>query len=389
MREVAVIGTGATKFGELWEKSFRDIGITAGLEAVKDAGITSNDIDAVYIGNMSAGRFISQQQIGALIADYAGLAARHIPATRVEAAMASGGLALRQGFMAVACGIHDFVVVGGAEKMMDVDDTEAIEILASSADQETEAFFGATYPSLYAMIARRHMHEHGTTREEMAEVVVKNHFHGSKNPKAQFQKEMSLEAVLNAPMVAEPLGMMDCAPLSDGAAAVILCPLSRASEFTDKPVKISGTGQASDTMALHDRKDICIHEATREAAKSAYKMSGREPHDIQVAEVHDSFSIAEIMAIEDLGLVKRGGGAKATKEGVTKLGGRIPVNTSGGLKARGNPLGATGIAQAVEIVDQLKGRAGLRQVKDARVGLTHNVGGSGSTAVVHVFEAGW
>jgi len=183
--------------------------------------------------------------------------------------------------------------------------------------------------------------------------------------------------------------MMDCAPLSDGAAAVILCPLSRASEFTDKPVKISGTGQASDTMALHDRKDICIHEATREAAKSAYKMSGREPHDIQVAEVHDSFSIAEIMAIEDLGLVKRGGGAKATKEGVTKLGGRIPVNTSGGLKARGNPLGATGIAQAVEIVDQLKGRAGLRQVKDARVGLTHNVGGSGSTAVVHVFEAGW
>ncbi|MEM0343857.1 MAG: thiolase domain-containing protein [Thermoplasmata archaeon] len=386
MRRVAVIGVGDTEFGELWDSSFRELGIRAGLAAVADANIGSEQIDAIYVGNMSAGRFIEQEHIGALIADYAGLAKYNIPATRVEAAGASGGLALRQGFIAVASGLHDIVVVGGAEKMTDVSDEESAMIQSSAADQEWETVLGATFPSLYALIARRHMHDYGTTREQLADVAVKNHKHGAMNPKAQFQREITRETVLSSPMVSSPLRMFDCAPSSDGAAAVVLCPLDVAKKYTDVPVEIVGSGQASDSLALHHRKDICTMDATRMAAKRAFEMANMTQRDVDVAEVHDNFTISEILAIEDLGFFKKGEGGKATEAGLTGIEGEVAVNTSGGLKARGDPIGATGLAQVVEIVTQLRGKAGKRQVKDAEVGLTHNVGGTGATAVVHLFR---
>jgi acetyl-CoA C-acetyltransferase len=386
MRRVAVIGVGATEFGELWDESFRDIGIQAGLAAVADANISADKIDALFVGNMSAGRFIEQEHIGALIADYTGLARDHIPATRVEAAGASGGLALRQGFMAVASGLHDVVVVGGAEKMTDVSDVESAVIQSSAADQEWETVLGATFPALHALIAKRHMHEFGTTREQLADVAVKNHMHGSLNPKAQFQREITRETVLGSPIVSSPLRMFDCAPSSDGAAAVVLCPLDMAKKFTEVPIEIIGSGQASDTLSLHDRKDICTMEATRVAAKRAFAMANLTTKDVDVAEVHDNFTISEILAIEDLGFFKKGEGGKATEAGLTGLAGEIAINSSGGLKARGDPIGATGLAQTVEIVAQLRGKADKRQVKDAAVGLTHNVGGTGATVVVHLFR---
>ena len=387
MREVAVIGLGLTKFGELWDKSFRQLIAEAGAQAIFDAGISGKEIDALYVGSMSAGRFIGQEHVGALVADCAGFSHTHIPAVRVESACASGGLAIRQAYMSVASGMNDIVVVGGVEKMTDVVGGEATNTLATAADQEWEAFFGATFPGLYAMIATRHMHEYGTTREQLAQVAVKNHANGSLNPNAQFQRPISLENVLNATMVSYPLSILDCSPVSDGAAAVILCAADKAKKYTDKPVKIIGSGQASDTLALHGRKDICTLEATVHAAKMAYKQANIQPKDIDLAEVHDCFTIAEILAIEDLGFVKKGEGGKAIDRKITTRDGEIPINTSGGLKAKGHPVGATGVAQIAEIVTQLQGKAGKRQVNGAKIGLTHNIGGSGASCIINILEA--
>ncbi len=386
MRRVAVIGVGITEFGELWDSSFRKLGIGAGLSAVSDAGIYSDQIEALFVGNMSAGRFIRQEHVAALIADYSGIARDNIPATRVEAAGASGGLALRQGLMAVASSLHDIVVVGGAEKMTDVSDVESSMIQSSAADQEWETELGATFSGLHALMATRHMHDYGTTREQLADVAVKNHRHGALNPKAQFRREINRNVVLRSPMVASPLRVFDCAPSSDGAAAVVLCPLDMAKKFTDSPIEIVGSGQASDSLGLHHRKDICTMGATRAATQRALKMAGLSQKDVDVAEVHDNYTISEIIAIEDLGFFPKGEGGKATEEGLTSLDGDVAVNTSGGLKARGDPIGATGVAQAVEIVSQLRGKADKRQVKDADVGLTQNVGGTGATVVVHLFR---
>lgn len=388
MRDVAIIGIGETRFGELWDKSFREIGIEAGLHAINDAGIKGEDIDALYIGNMSSGRFIDQEHIAPLVADYVGLAGQNLPATRIEGAAASGGLALSAAYMAVASEVHDIVVVGGAEKMTDVGETQAREILASAADQEWESVFGATFAGLHAMIAKRHMHEYGTTREQLAAMSVLSHRNGAKNPNAQYRREMSLDAVIKAPAVAEPLGLFDCAPLSDGAAALVLCPLDEAEKHTEKLVRIASCGQAGDYMALHDRQDICTMKATVVAARKAFKYAGIAPGDIDLAEVHDNFSISGILAIEDLGFFEKGHGGKALEDGECDLNSSVSVNTSGGLKARGQPVGAVGVAQAVEIVRQLRGEAGERQVKDARWGLTHNVGGTGASVIVHIFEGG-
>lgn len=388
MRRVAVIGIGETEFGELWYKSFRELGIEAGIRAIEDAGISSQDIDALYVGNMSAGKFIEQEHIAPLVADYSGLADRHLPAMRIEAAGASGGMALACGYIAVASGLYDVVVIGGAEKMTDVGDAQASEILSATADQEWESVFGATFPGLYAMIARRHMYEYGTTREQMAAVAVKNHHNASMNPNAQYRKEITVDMVLNAPPVATPLGLFDCAPLSDGAAALVLSPLEKARKFTDTPVEIIASGQATDSLALHSRRDICTMDATVIAGKRAFHQAKKTPRDIDLAEVHDNFTISEILAIEDLRFVKKGLGGKATEEGMTAIGSNIPINPSGGLKARGQPVGATGVAQAVEVVRQLRGEAGKRQVDGSNVGLTHNVGGTGATVVVHIFERG-
>jgi|Deesub1362B_J571_1020462.scaffolds.fasta_scaffold00071_91 acetyl-CoA C-acetyltransferase len=389
MRDVAIVGVGCTKFGELWDKSFRELFIEAGLRALEDANMHGDEIEAMYVGNMSAGRLIEQEHIGSIIADYSGLGSElHIPSTRVEAACASGGLALRQAFLAVASGHHDIVIAAGVEKMTDVGSEIASDILASAADREWEGHMGATFPGLYAMIATLHMHLYGTTREQIAMVSVKNHSNALHNPYAHFRRKIKLEDVLNSPLVAHPLRVLDCSPISDGAAAVILAPMERAKEFTDTPIKILASAQASDTISLHDRRDITTLDATVYASRTAFKMAGIESKDLDVLEVHDCFTIAEILAVEDLGLVKKGEGGKAIEEGVFNLDGDFPVNPSGGLKACGHPVGATGVKQAVEIVFQLRGEAGRRQVDGAEIGLTHNVGGTGGTAVVHVLARG-
>jgi len=387
MRDVAVLGVGITQFGELWESSLRELGIQAGLEAMRDAGIRSDEIDALFVGNMAAGRLIEQTHIGALIADHAGLAGRNVPAVTIECADASGAAAFHHAYLSVASGLHDVVVVGGAEKMTDLPDEDVTEIMATSLDQQWEAFFGATLFSEYAMMARRHMHEHGTTREQLAAVAVKNHAHGALNPKAQFQRPIKLESVLKAPAVAEPLGVLDCAPISDGAAALVLSSADRARKASDSYVRVIASAQAGDTLAMHSRGSLCGFGATRVAMEKALKLAGKSRNDIDLAEVHDVTTISEILAVEDLGFFKKGEGGLAAESGMTAMGGELPVNTSGGLKARGHPLGATGIAQVIELVQQLKGKAGKRQVRDARVGLAHNLGGCGATAFVHILEA--
>jgi len=386
MRDVAIIGIGVTQFGELWDKSFRQLIAEAGASAILDAGISGKEIDAMYVGSMSSGRFVGQEHIGALVADVSGFSHMHIPSTRVEGACASGGLAVRQGYLSIASGINDIVIVGGIEKMNDVGGVSATETLATASDQEWEAFFGATFPGLYAMIAKRHMYDYGTTKKQLAQVAVKNHANGALNPNAQYKKPISLEYAMNATTVADPLGLMDCAPVSDGAASIVLCAADIAKKYTEKPIKIIGSGQGSDTLALHARRDICTLDATVHAGKMAYKQAKITPKKINLAEVHDCFTIAEICAIEDLGFVKKGEGGKAVENKITTLDGSLPVNTSGGLKSKGHPVGATGVAQIVEITQQLRGEAGKRQVKDVRIGLTHNVGGSGATCVVHILE---
>ncbi|MCZ3366949.1 MULTISPECIES: thiolase domain-containing protein [Methanobacterium] len=382
MRDVAIIGVSQTKFGELWEKSFRDLIVEAGIKAIEDANVEGDELGAMYVGNMSAGLFVKQEHIASLIADHSGLAP--IPCARVEAACASGGLALRNGIMAVASGYHDMVISAGVEKMTDVvDPTPAI---ATASDQEWEAQQGVTFPSLYAMMARRHMYEYGTTREQLAMVSVINHKNGAKNPLAQFPMEISVDAVLNSSIVADPLRLLDCSPVSDGAAAVILCPAEDAKKYTDTPIYVKASAQASGTIALHDRKNLTTIDSTVHASRNAYKMAGLEPKNIDLVEVHDCFSINGLLAVEDLGFVEKGKGGIAIEEGMTEIDGDIPVNPSGGLKARGHPLGATGIAQAAEIVWQLRGDAGKRQVDGAQIGMTHNIGGTGGTAAVHIFS---
>ena len=383
--KVAIIGVGLTKFGELWESSFSQIFVEAGINALKDANMEGKDLEAIFIGNMSGGRFVDQEHVSGLIADHTGL--NPLPSTRVEAACASGGLALRQGVMSILSGFHDIVVAGGVEKMTDVLTGQTTHTLATAADSEWETFLGATFPGLYAMIARKHMEEFGTTREQLAMVSVKNHANAKHNPYAQYPFEITVDDVLNSTMVADPLRLLDCSPITDGAACVILASEKKAKEFTDSPVYITGSGQASGTISLHDRERIPVVDSTINASNEAYKRAGVQAKDIQVAEVHDAFTIGEILGIEGLGFVDLGKGGKATEDGITKIGGKIPVNTSGGLKAKGHPVGATGVAQAVEIALQLRGEAKGRQT-DADVGLTHNVGGSGGTALVHIYEKG-
>ena len=381
MRDVAIIGVSQTKFGEMWDISFRDLITEAGMKAVADADIEGGDLEVMYVGNMTAGLFIQQEHIASLIADHSGLTP--IPCTRVEAACASGGLALRSGIMAVASGYHDVVISAGVEKMTDVvDPTPAI---ATASDQEWEAQQGVTFPSLYAMMARRHMHQYGTTREQLAMFSVNNHKNGALNPLAQYPFEIGVDQVLNSTMVADPLRLLDCSPVTDGAAAVILCPAEDARKYTDTPVYVKASAQASGTIALHDRRDITTIDSTVHASRTAYDMAGLGPKDIQAVEVHDCFSINGILAIEDLGFVEKGQGGQAVEDGFIQRDGDLPVNPSGGLKARGHPLGATGIAQAAEMVWQLRGDAGKRQVDGIEVGMTHNIGGTGGTAAVHIF----
>jgi len=384
MREVAVIGVGLTKFGELWNTSLRRIWADAALAAIADAGVDT--IDHITIGCMSSGLFTGQEHLASMLADELGMPG--VPAARVESACASGGLALRTGFAEVASGLAEVVLVTGVEKMTDVDGADATYALGTASDQEWEGFHGITFPGLYAMLAQVHMQKYGTTIEQLAAVAAKNHANGLLNPHAQYHLKVTVEDVLASTMVADPLHLFDCSPITDGAAALVLAPLEMAKERAGggPVIRITGSGMATDTIALAGRDDLTELKAVRLAGKRAYAMSGRQPSDIHVVEVHDCFTIAEIMATEALGFFEPGQGGPAVVNGLTSLGGKIPVNTSGGLKAKGHPVGATGVAQAAEIVAQLRGEAGQRQVEGATVGLAQNMGGSGGSSIVHIME---
>jgi acetyl-CoA C-acetyltransferase len=381
MKEVAVIGTGMTKFGELWNKSMKDIFVEAALSAIKNAGV--DHIDSMYVGAMSSGLFVGQEHLGATLADYLGVDS--IPATRVESACASGGASFRQAYFEVASGASEIVLAGGVEKM--TDGADVTEVLATAADQEYEVYQGVTFPGLYALMANAYMHEFKTKREHLAQVAVKNHKNGSKNPNAQFRSEITIEQVLNSSLVADPLRLLDCSPVSDGGAAVILCPLDLAKKISKNYIKIRATAQASDTIALHSRKTFTTLNSVKAAADKAYRSANITPKDINFAEVHDCFTIAEIIVTEDLGFFEKGKGGFAVEDGITALDGKIPINTSGGLKSKGHPVGATGIAQIIEVYEQLTGQAGKRQVKNARLGLAQNMGGTGASCVINILEA--
>ena len=384
MRDVAIVGIGLSRWGEVWDASLRTLWTEAALAALDDAGL--DRVDSITVGSMTPGLFVGQEHLGALLADELGMAG--VPATRVESACASGGVALKTGFAEVAAGLADIVLVTGIEKMTDVSGDECTAALAAAADAELEVFYGATFPGLYAMMARAHMARWGTTREQLAMVAVKNHRHGALNPHAQYRQEITVKDVIESAKVAEPLTILDCSPITDGAAALVLAELGVARTMAKgRPiVRIAGVGQATDRIALQSRADLTTLLATTLAAQRAFKMAGKTPNDIHLAEVHDCFTIAEILVVEALGLCQPGQGGCQASSGRTALGGEIPVNPSGGLKAKGHPVGATGVAQAVEITTQLWGAAGKRQVAGARVGLTQNMGGTGASTVVHILE---
>ncbi|MBZ0264985.1 thiolase domain-containing protein [bacterium] len=384
MRDVAVIGIGMTKFGELWEKSFRNLFVEAAKAAMTDAGV--DKIDSMYIGCMSGGLFVGQEHIGSLMADYLGVAP--IPATRVESACASGGVAFRQAYIEVASGMSDVVLAGGVEKMTDVDGGMATYALATAADADYEGFHGATFPGLYAMMASAHMAKYGTTSEMLASISVKNHANGNLNPFAQFPSKITLEGVLNSTMVADPLHILDCSPVTDGAAAVIVASLDVAKKLGAPIVRIIGSGQATDSIALHGRDDITTINAAKVASQKALQQAGLSINDIDFAEVHDCFSIAELIVLESIGVFEPGKAGAAILDGYTARDGKFPVNPSGGLKSKGHPVGATGVAQIVELTKQLRGTAeNGRQLANAKRGLAQNMGGTGGSSTVHILEA--
>ncbi|MEM2047240.1 MAG: thiolase domain-containing protein [Candidatus Jordarchaeales archaeon] len=382
MRGVAIIGCGMTRFGKL-EKGLVDLLVEASLAAITDAGASERGFDAIYVGNMCSGELNGVTGVASVLADRIGL----LPAAadRIENGPASGGSAVKAGFMAVASGIHDLVLVAGGEKMTDTPTGRLADVI-STLLHPYEYACGATLPSLGALLARMYMEKYGVRRESISLVSVKNHKNGSLNPYAHFQKEITLDDVLNSPVVAEPLRLYDVCPVSDGAAALVLCPAERASEFTDTPVIIKGVGHATDVQSVTERDDPTVLSALRVASEKAYGMAGVEPGDVDVAELHDAFTILEVVQSEDVGFFRKGEGARAVEEGETWLGGRIPINPSGGLKARGHPLGATGVAQIVELTWQLRGEAGRRQVEGAEVGLSVNFGGFGNSILVHILE---
>jgi acetyl-CoA C-acetyltransferase len=381
---VAIIGVGQTSFGEQWDRSIRRITLTAATSCLADAGVRGDDIDGLYVSNTSTSSFIQQEHQAAMAADSGGLLP--IASTEVEAACASGGVAVRHGFMAIKSGEHKVVIVVGCEKMSDISESAIADTLMSAADREWEGQIGATFPALFALLARRHMHKYGTTEEQLAAPAVKAHANAVDNPYAQFRFKISTEQVLKSPIVADPLRVLHCAPISDGAAAIILCRGDLVDKFEGDPIWISASTQASDTLALHDRPHITRFRAVASAAKQAYSKLNITPEDIDIAEIHDSFSISEIISVEDLGFIEKGKGGSAILEGEFDKKGRLPVNVSGGLKAKGHPVGATGIAQIAELVEQLRGTAGKRQVKGVKRGLALNLGGTGSTAVINILD---
>jgi acetyl-CoA C-acetyltransferase len=385
MRPVAVIGIGKTHFGAFPDQDIRSLTVEACRKALENGHVSPSQVEAFFLGNFAGPAFAGQNHLAPYVA--AGMGITGVPCTRVEAACASSGSAFFHGFSNVAAGLADIVLVAGVEKMTNQPTPVVTEILAGAGDLCGEVRAGATFPALFAMIARRHMHQYGTTREHLAAVAVKNHANGAKNPYAHMRKVITLEQALNGKPVATPLTVYDCSLVSDGAAAALLVPLERAAEFTDKPVRVLGIAQTSDHVALDEKSDITMFPAVRTAAEKAYRMAGVGPSDIEFAEVHDCFTIAEILAIEDLGFVGKGEGGPYSAAGCTALQGEKPVNASGGLKSKGHPVGATGVAQISDVVAQIRGEAGDLQLRRHSLGLAQNLGGSGATSVVTILGA--
>jgi acetyl-CoA C-acetyltransferase len=382
MRPVAIIGIGKTAFGAFPDRDLRSLAVEAGQKCLADAHVSPSQVEAYYLGNFAGPSFVGQNHLAPYIAGAMGITG--VPATRFEAACASSGSAFYHAVSSVAAGLNDVVLVAGVEKMTSQTTPKVTEILAGAGDTCGEVRAGATFPALFAMIARRHMYQYGTTREMMAAVAVKNHENGAKNPLAHMRKVITMEQALKGKPISEPLTVFDCSLISDGAAAVLIAPLERAAEFTDKPVKVLGVAQTSDYVALDQKDDITTFQAVVAAAQKAYKMAGVTAQDIQFAEVHDCFTIAEIIATEDLGFVKKGEGGPYALAGCTRLTGPLPINTSGGLKSKGHPVGATGVGQICDLVYQLRGESGERQLARHSLGLAQNLGGSGATAVVTI-----
>ncbi|HVX67395.1 MAG TPA: thiolase domain-containing protein [Bryobacteraceae bacterium] len=386
MRPVAIIGLGKTPFGAFPDRDLRSLAVEAGRRALEDAQAPARRMEAFYVGNFAGPSFAGQNHLAPYIGEALGLGP--VPCTRFEAACASGGTAFFHAWSAVASGIYDLVLVAGVEKMTSQPTPRVAEILASAGDVSGEMKAGGTFPALFAMIARRHMHEFGTRREHLAAVAVKNHANGARNPYAHMRKVISMEQALAGKPVAEPLTLYDCSLVSDGAAALVLAPLERAREFAGHPpVRIAGIAQTSDRFALDEKEDITTFPSVRRAGEQAYRMAGLGPEDIQFAELHDCFTIAEIVALEDLGFAARGQGGPYTASGCTQPGGARPVNTSGGLKAKGHPVGATGVAQLCDVAAQIRGQAGDLQLTRSEIGLAQNLGGAGATAVVTILRA--
>ena len=384
---VSIVSAGLSKFGRREGVYGRELFAEAAKESFERCPNLDpkKDIECVIVGHMGES-YEHQGHTGPTVCDWAGLLPK--PAVRTESACASSGTALRFGIFAILSGMYDVVMVGGVEKMTHRTTPEATEFLAMASDFPFEQWHGITFPGLYALMATAHMHKHGTTEEQMAMVAVKNHHNGALNPKAHMQREVTLEKAMSSRVVAWPLKLYDCSLITDGASCLIITKPELAEKFTDTPVHIIGSGHASDAIGLYEREDLTTLSAAKLAGREAYKMAGIEHYDLDVAEVHDCFTIAEIIAYEDLGFCKPGEGGSLIEKGITTLDGKIPVNTSGGLKSKGHPVGATGTAQAYEIYLQLTEQAEKRQIDGAEIGLTHNVGGSGATATVHIYKRG-
>ena len=378
MRDVSIIGIGQTPVGEHWEYSLRQLAYQAMAGAMQDAHVER--VDAVIVGNMLSGEISGQSHLGPLLADFAGL--RGVEAIKVEAACASGAAAVRAGYMAVASGLHDLVLCVGVEKMTDDVGNRLTSGLAQAADAEYEAAFGVTFVALNALIMRRYMYEYGVRHEDFAGFA-----NAVGNPHAMFRRPITLEAFKEASMIADPINLLDSSPMADGAAALVLCPIQRAGEFSDAAVRIAGSALATDSLSVHDRRDPLWLQAGQDSAMQAYRQAGVGPADIDLFELHDAFTIMAALSLEAAGFAERGQGWRLAVEGAIRPDGRIPICTMGGLKARGHPVGATGIYQIVEAVQQLRGTAGACQLPRARRAMTQNIGGSGATIVTFILEA--
>jgi acetyl-CoA C-acetyltransferase len=382
MRDVAIIGAGQVKVGEHWDTGLRHLSLGAVQAAMADAGVAH--VDALYVGNMLSGELAGQEHLGALVADFAGL--RGIEAIKIEAACGSGAAALRVGYLAVASGLSDIVVVVGVEKMTDMLGRDTTAALALAADGEYEAFLGLSFVAVNALLMRRYMHEYGYELQDFAHFPINAHKNGVNNPYAMFQFPTTVERFAAARMICDPINLLDSSPICDGAAAVVLAPSEMARSLSPAPVRIAASAVGTDALAVHDRRDPLVLDAGVISAQRAYEQAGVGPGDIDLCEVHDAFSVMGALCLEAAGFADKGQGLRVAMDGEIGIDGRIPVSTMGGLKARGHPVGATGIYQIVEVVQQLRGLAGENQVKDARLGMAQNVGGSGATVATHILE---